>query len=103
MSKAIEAFGPTWGKGQTIAASTSTANVVIDASGKQENLVVTNKDASILVYVATGSSSVTASTADYLVLPGTQVTMSKNLDHTHFATISASGTPSIHVIPGRGL
>lgn len=105
MSKAIEAFGPSWGQGQQITTSTSTGNDVIDSNGgKQDQIVVTNKDASIHVYVRTGDSTVTATVdSDYLVLPGTQITLSKNLDDTHIAHIAESGTPEIHVIPGRGL
>ena len=54
-----------------------------------------------LTYVRTGFSGVVATTSDYPILPGTQVSLSKDIDHTHIAYLSAAGS-SLHIITGNG-
>jgi hypothetical protein len=54
------------------------------------------------VYINVGTSGITASTADYPILPNSQISLSKCQYDTHVAYITSSGTGSIHIIPGEG-
>lgn len=92
-------FNPSFKAGVAISATTSTAATAVGEGRK--SLTLTNLG-SATVYVCVGTSSVTATAADYPVLAGTQVSIGKPQDATHVATLSASGTVSIHVIPGEG-
>lgn len=95
---AKQTFNPSYGKGQVLTPAVASAAVAIGAGEK--TLCLTNSGANIC-YVRTGVAGVVASAADYLVPPGSQVTITKDQDHTHLATISAAGT-TLHVIPGEG-
>lgn len=92
-------FNPAYTKGVTVAPSTVSAASAIGAGSK--SLCVTNLG-SFVVYVSVGTSGVVAAAADYPVLPLTQVSLSKDQDATHVAYVTASGTGSLHIIPGEG-
>jgi hypothetical protein len=53
--------------------------------------------------VRIGQESQTATTADYIVLPFTQISLSKGKYENTVAYVTASGTGSLHIIAGRGL
>ena len=94
----LETFAPSYGKGVTVTPGVASATTTVGEGSK--SLTLTNTGSNIC-YVRVGSSGITASTADYPVLAGTQVSISKAQDHTTLAHISADGT-TLHVIPGEG-
>lgn len=94
----LETFAPAYGKGVTVTPGVSSATTTIGAGSK--SLTLTNTGANIC-YVRVGSSGITASTADYPVLSGAQVSISKAQDHDTLAHISAAGT-TLHIIAGEG-
>lgn len=91
-------FQPRFGAGIVVSPAAASANSQIGQGNKQ--LILTNIGAYIC-YVTIGYSGLIASTAGYPVLPGAQVTVSKDEDMTHIAYISATGT-TLHIIPGEG-
>lgn len=103
MTVKVKVFQPRYGNGQTVSPTTTTATVTLRASNKQDDIVVLTNIGTLPVYVRTGVSGVVATTADYPVLQGSQVALTMDKDHTHIATITASGTGSLHVITGEGM
>ena len=95
----MQTFNPSWGYGQSLTPSAASASVSF--GGGRKSFVVTNTG-SVTCYIRTGNSGVTASAADYPVLAGSQVSLTKDQDHTHLAHIAASGTGALHIIPGEG-
>jgi len=96
-------FQPAYGSGVTVAPGSSTASTTFGPN-TSETVVVTNLGLTI-VYVRVGSSgnTVEASTKDYPVVAGSQVSLGKTLDDNVVAYISPGGTGSLHIILGRGL
>ena len=94
----IATFAPTYTKGVAVSPAASSASTQVGEGSK--TICLTNTGTGIC-YVRTGVSGVAATTADYPVLAGSQVTISKPQDHTHVAYISAAGT-TLHIIPGEG-
>lgn len=92
-------FNPAYGTGVEVAPAASSAATEIGFGS--QSIVVTNLGSSV-AYVRCGLSTVAASTADYPVLGGQQVSLTKFQDHTHVAYISAAGT-SLHIIAGEGM
>lgn len=101
MSIGREAFYPGYTQGITITAGAASANGAVDSNTKRRSVCVTNLGAAV-AYVRCGGSTVVATTADFPVLAGTQVTIGKEADFTHIAVIAPSGTPDVHAIPGSG-
>ena len=97
---AVYTFNPSYGTGVTVAPTASTANSAI-RSGTQ-SLCFTNLG-TVTVYVRTGNSSEVATAADYPILAGQQVTVTRRQDDTHVAYITASGTGSLHIMGGEGV
>lgn len=93
-------FEPNYTRGITVAPSTASASSAIGFGSKA--LVFTNLSPSVVAYVSVGASGLTASVADYPLLPNSQISLSKCQEDTHVAYITASGTGSIHIIPGEG-
>lgn len=91
-------FQPRFGAGIVVTPAAASASSEIGQGNKQ--LILTNIGSNIC-YVTIGYTGLVASTSGYPVLPGAQVTVSKDQDMTHIAYISASGT-SLHIIPGEG-
>ena len=94
-----DTFNPAFGAGVTISATTTSSATLVGGNARQ--IVVTNLGSAV-IYIDTGMAGIVATAADYPVLPGTQVSLSKNLDHTHVGVLASSGTQSVHVIPGLG-
>lgn len=92
-----ETFAPAYTQGQTVAGGATTASIEIGKGSK--SLTLTNTGA-VIMYVATGDSTVEASADDYALLPLSQVSISKSGDHTHLAYIGNTG--ALHAIPGEG-
>jgi hypothetical protein len=95
-----QTFGPAYGSGSINPTSGTSARV---ACGKDSKSLTLTNLGSVTVYVKVDGSSVVATTADYPVLPTTQVSISKANDHTHVAFISPDGAGSIHVMGGEGI
>jgi hypothetical protein len=89
---------PAYTSGQTVSATGVSASVSIVADAKQ--LILTNLGVNVC-YVRAGVTGVTATTTDYPVLPGMQVTISKPTDFDKLAYISSAGT-QLHVMTGEG-
>ena len=98
---ALETFNPQYTQGITVAPGAVAASSTIGLNCK--TLCLTNLGA-ITVYVRTYKASdgaKSATTADYPVLPLTQVTITKPDNHDTLTYIGAAGA-SLHVIPGEG-
>ena len=102
MASKIQTFAPSYGNGISITGAATTANAEIDSNRTRSALTVTNTG-SDLVYVRTGDSTVVATSADYPVLGGTQVSLSKFEDHSHIAVIAPSGSPVVKAMSGLGI
>jgi hypothetical protein len=92
-------FNPAYGRGVVVSPAATTASSEIGVGSK--SIVLTNLGDNVC-YVRVGGSTVTATTADYPVLSGQQVSLGKFQDYTHVAYISADGT-SLHIIAGEGM
>lgn len=95
-----QTFGPAYGSGVTVSVTSTSANSAVGFGSK--SVVLTNTGAAN-IYVRTGLSGLTATSADYILLPLSQVSISKPQDHTHVAYITdPATTSSMHIIPGEG-
>lgn len=99
MATLEQPFAPLYGSGAVVTPAASSANVS-GLSSALEQLLLTNLGAEVC-YVRTGSTSQTATTADYPVAPGQQAVITKPAGHTHLAHISAAGT-TLHYMFGTG-
>jgi len=101
MSSSINAFAPNYAGAISVSPGTTTAST---SCGQGSGVIVCTNLGSVVVYVKTGISTVTATTTtSYPILPLTQVSLSKSDQDTHVAYITASGTGSLHVMPGEGI
>jgi hypothetical protein len=102
MSGNERTFGPAYQSGVTETAGAVSKSKVIDKDGHRKSVVVTNTGTDP-IYVRCGKgSSIVATTADYLVLGGTQVSISKDPFHDYIAVIAPAGAPVMHAISGTG-
>ena len=97
----IIAFAPRFGAGLTVAPGVASAASLIGLNNK--NVRLTNLSATVVVYVRTGNSGLTATTADFPLLGNSSITISKPDDHDYIAYIAPAGGGSLHVIVGEGL
>jgi hypothetical protein len=93
-------FNPAYGSGVTVAPTSTSASSTVGFGSKA--LVITNLSSTVVAYVRVGEGSATATTADYPVLPNTQVSISKAQDQNVVAYITASGSSSLHIMAGEG-
>lgn len=101
MTTSTDAFQPSYGSGTTVAPSGTTAFSTLGLGAT--SIVITNLSAGVISYVRIGAGTQTATTADYPVLPNTQVTLSKARTDNVVAYITGGSTGSLHIIAGRGL
>jgi hypothetical protein len=94
------AFNPAYGTGITVAPTGTSASSTIGVGSK--SLVITNLSTTVLSYIRVGTGSTTATTADYPVLPNTQIVVSKAQDQNTVAYIAPAGGGSIHILAGEG-
>jgi hypothetical protein len=94
-------FNPAWGSGTTASVTATSGNVLRGLGSK--SLCLTNLGTDV-AYVRTGvGSSLTATTADYPVLPGSQVSITKGMDDNYVAYIcAATESTSLHIMAGEG-
>ena len=91
-------FNPAYTSGQTKTSAALAASFSVAAGTNQ--VCITNTG-SYIAYVRIGVGSFSATTADYPVLAGSQVVLTKAQDDTVVSHISASGT-TLHFICGNG-
>lgn len=91
-------FAPSYNRGIIVTPAVASASTTI--SGNSQTLCLTNLGANVC-YVRLSDVATTASTADYPIPGGAQVTISKPREYGILAHISAAGT-SLHIIPGEG-
>jgi hypothetical protein len=96
---ALETFNPAYTQGQTISVTSTSAPITIGRGSM--SLVLTNLGTTTC-YVRVSTGTVAATTADYPVLGNSQVSITKDGDMNTVSAITASGTTSLHVIPGEG-
>jgi len=101
MTTTTDSFQPNYGSGVTVAPTTVSASSTLGNGSR--SVVLTNLSNLVTAYVRIGQGTQTATAADYPVLPGTQVTLSKADTDTTVAYVTASSTGSLHIIAGRGL
>ena len=95
-----QTFAPAYGRGVT--ASVTNASAASEIGKGSKTLCLTNAGDKV-AYVRIGISGLTATAADYAVLGGSQVTISKFMDDTHVAYVcGGSDTTTLHIIPGEG-
>jgi hypothetical protein len=94
-------FNPAWGSGTTASVTATSGNVLRGLGSK--SLCLTNLGNST-AYVRTGvGSTLTATTADYPILPLAQVTITKGMDDNYVAYIcAATQSTSLHIMSGEG-
>jgi hypothetical protein len=95
------AFTPSYQTGTTVPTGTSSASTTFNPN-TSESVVLTNFG-TVVVFVRVSNGAVSATNKDYPVMPGSQVTITKNLDDAVVAYVSPDGTGSLHIILGRGL
>lgn len=95
----VQTFNPAYTQGTTISVTTTSA-AVLRGRGSQ-SLCLTNLGTTVC-YVRVSSGTVAATAADYPVLGGSQVTITKAEDMDTVSAVTASGTTSLHVMPGEG-
>lgn len=93
-------FNPSYGSGQTQSATGTSAQYSIRSGTR--SICVTNTGSTNPVFVRIGQGTVTATTADYIVMPNSQVSLGKFEDDNVIAIISPSGT-TVNFICGAGL
>lgn len=95
----LETFNPAYTRGVTISVTTTSAPATVGKGSK--TLCLTNLGTET-VYVRVSTGTVAATSADYPVLGGTQVTITKEQDMDTVSAITGASTSSLHVIPGEG-
>ena len=96
-----QTFAPYYGSGVLVASVTTTSAASAVGFGSK-SLTVTNTGASN-IYLRTGLVGLTAVVGtDYILLPLSQVSISKPQDHTHIAYLTDALTSSLHILPGEG-
>ena len=96
---ALQTFNPAYAQGQTLSVTSTSAPITIGRGSM--SLCLTNLSTTAC-YVRVSTGTVAATTADYPVLGGAQVTITKDQDMNTVSAITSSGTTSLHVIPGEG-
>lgn len=90
-------FQPTPGSGQTVTLGASAA-VTVNAADQQ--VVITNLDNAEVGYVRIANDAA-CTAADFPVMPGKQVCLTKGAGLTAIRVFS-SGTPDFHICTGNG-
>jgi hypothetical protein len=94
-------FNPSYGSGQTKTATATSAQYSIIAGTR--SICVTNTGDTYPVYVRIGQGTVNATSADYIVMPLSQVSLGKFEDDNVIALIAPAGNTTVNFICGAGL
>lgn len=96
------AFQPAYHNGVTVTPSTSSQTITLGFTS--ETIVFTNLGSTtVYVRVGTTQSGAPATTADYPVVAGSQVSIGKDQDDNTVSFISPGGAGSLHIIQGIGI
>lgn len=96
----IETFAPAYGNALVVTPGNTSANSVIPVD--TTTLCITSRN-SVECFIRVGTGvGLAATTADYLVPPNGQVSISKFRDYDRIAYIAPAGGGSLHIIPGEG-
>lgn len=95
----IESFSPAYGQALVVAPGNTSATSSIPVN--TTSLCITSRN-SVECFIRVGTGTIAATTADYLVPPNGQVSISKNRDFDKIAYIAPAGGGSLHIIPGEG-
>lgn len=97
----IELFTPSYQGTVTKTTSTSSAATALNGKGIQVRMY--NADATNIVFVEFGSSTIAAAVATGMPIgPGQVVGCSIDSAVTHIATIAGAATPTIYITRGNG-
>jgi hypothetical protein len=94
------AFNPSYGTGVTVAPGVASASSNVGFGSKA--LVITNLSPTVVSYVRVAEGETTATTADYPVLPNSQIVLSKAWADATVAYIAPAGGGSLHIMGGEG-
>lgn len=95
-------FGPVYGAGRTLSVTDASQFIVFGARSRA--YVVTNLGSNVAYVRVCDETVSTATTADYPVLPLSQVSLSKSQVSDRLAVVcAATQTTTVHVIPGEGI
>ena len=92
-------FIPSYTQGVTVAPTTSSASSTIGAGSK--SLCFTNLGG-VACYVRISGEAATATEADYVILPFTQIVLEKPQDFSIVSYVTTASTGSLHILPGEG-
>lgn len=96
----IETFAPAYGNALIVTPGNTSANSEIPVD--TTTLCITSRN-SVECFIRVGTGvGLAATTADYLVPPNGQVSISKFRDYDRIAYIAPAGGGSLHIIPGEG-
>lgn len=95
---ALQPFSPSYTQGKTVSPAAAAASTTIDK--RSLNVCFTNLGANVC-YVRIGTNGITATTADFPIPSGQQITLTKKTDDDTVSYISAAGT-TLHIITGEG-
>lgn len=89
--------------GATVSQAATTASAGGTASGWEglDTVEITNATGAV-AHVAIGAGAQTATTANYPVMPGVTVVVSKAPHATSYAVILTSGSGTVYLTPGKG-
>lgn len=98
---ALQPFSPHYSSGQIVTASSAgAASVTINANSI--NVMVTNTGSQV-AYVKVGTTSATATAADFPILAGSQVVLTKGVGQDKLSYLGvAAGTTTLHIMTGEG-
>jgi hypothetical protein len=95
----LETFNPSYGSGIHVLPNGTSASVNIGAGEK--TICITSLNA-VQCYVRVGGTDVVATTSDYPIPVGGQVTITKKQDANCVAYIAPTGTGDLHIMVGEG-
>lgn len=95
-------FQPIYGSNQVATAAATSASLPINQAARSIRVLNNGAGSAYFrVYSSTDGSPGTASAADYPILPGVSVTLSKSLGQDRVAFLSTAGT-TLEIITGEG-
>lgn len=101
MSIVANSFEPLFNTG-TIVSSESTSGSILNFGAGYKSISITNLSFNTVSYVKIGVGSITATTADFPILPGAQVTLKKDSIAQTISYITPSGGGRLEIIAGQG-
>lgn len=98
---AMQPFNPRWGSNQIVSPAAGSASITVGGQTKQIHIENTGTNPMSIRTGNSANGTVTATTADFRISPGTVEVITKPQDDDKVAYISASGTTA-EIIEGEG-